>query len=82
MSKIRVTFNRQLTFAEIETFREDVAEVIDSYPTLKWHFREGRDQLYIETSEVNSRMLYALVADWADRSVVNLHAIAVRTFSD
>lgn len=84
MSKIRVMFNRELTFAEVETFRTEIADILAMEPghIIKWHATESRQRIYIESPFFDSRTLYNEVADWAANAVVNLHPVAVRTFSD
>ena len=87
MSNIRVTFNRQVTWAEIETFRVEQADIVHLERLAgvslrnKWHFSEDREKLYI-SSTVDSRELFEYVADWAAKEVVNLHPTAVLTFED
>lgn len=82
MSKIRVAFKRPFTYAEIETFRSSMTDVVQSVTDLKWHFTEDKQKVYIETKQFNSRDVYEEVAGWCEHEVVNQHPTAVRTFSD
>jgi len=80
LSKIRVTFNRPVTWAEVETFKGFLDDGTGFY---KWHFTEKRNALYIEDKTVGkSRGLYQAIADDAANFFVNLHPVAVRTFVD
>lgn len=84
MSKIRVTFNRQLTYAEIETFRAQMADMHAQDPGNKttWHFTPDRKKLYIQTPHFDSRYVYDVIAEQVATSYVNVHPVAVRTFDD
>lgn len=84
--KIRVTFNRDLTNSERESFREhfDKLNVNDDYG-VSYKFTkpstvvlEGDDSW--ESSAYNSRSLYEEVATFVEKRLVNVHPIAARTF--
>jgi len=74
-SKIRVTFNRPLTYSEREQWRAAV-ETITEYQS---KFTDP-DKLYLESTKDDSRALYADVAEYVERHFVNVHPVAVKTF--
>lgn len=75
-SKIRIRFNRPLTWSERETFRDARDSDFDE------EFRFGQqNELFLE-SALDSRTLYEEVAKFVEDSFVNLHPVAVKTFSE
>jgi hypothetical protein len=73
-SKIRVTFNRKLTYSEREHLR---ATFVDD--SIKLRF-EKPDMLWLKDfADDDSRELYAHVADFVERNFVNVHPVAVKT---
>lgn len=84
LSEIRVTFNRPLTYSEREAFRlyftgdADAPGVGDGYAV---RFTDN-DKVYItDFTEDDSRVLYDSVAKYVEKNFVNIHPVAVRTFT-
>jgi len=86
MSKIRVTFNRPLTWSEVEFFRtsfRDAADYDKGQIEHKYRFTDDRQKLYWEASDFGrSREMYEKITLAVENFFVNLHPVAVRTFSE
>lgn len=84
LSKIRVAFNRPLTYSEREAFRlyftgdADAPGVGNGYAV---KFTDN-DKVYVtDFTEDDSRVLYDSVAKYVEKNFVNIHPVAVRTFT-
>lgn len=75
-SKIRVKFNRAITWSERETFRKKFIGMT----TAVNHRWENGDLLWLEATYVDSRPLFEQVAKFVEKNYVNVHPVAVRTF--
>jgi len=75
-SRIRIRFNRPLTWSERETLNGTVDEDLNE------EFRFSKpDELFVE-SAADSRSLYESIAGFVEDNYVNLHPVAGRTFKE
>lgn len=77
-AKIRITFNRPLTYSERNTLWEWVNEAFDG--VIKTRFSSGDKLLVEDYADDDSRGLYQLFADYVAKNFVNVHPVAVKTF--
>ncbi len=76
-TKIRVTFNRKLTYSEREQMRVD----INSTDGWRGWFTEP-DKIYVENvDDDDSRGVFEDVSFYVETRFVNVHPVAVRTFT-
>ena len=75
-SRIRIRFNRPLTWSERETLNQQS----EDYYNEEFKFSKP-DELFVE-SALDSRTLYESIAGFVEDNYVNLHPVAVRTFKE
>jgi len=79
-SRIRITFNRKLTYSEREQLRADVEDYFEVSGIIVKSSKKHSNQIWVnDYNDADSRTLFLGVAEYVEKNFVNVHPKAVYT---